>query len=90
MRAPARARGQSQYVLADFLADASAVQLLPLALRAVPRGVEEAVDVALLLILLLARQAQAVLGVAQSFLQTRGIYKFRMSVNVQVRGRSAN
>lgn len=62
--------GKRQDVLANFLADASAVQLLPLAFRAVPRGVEETVDVALLLILLLASQAQAVLGVAQSFLQT--------------------
>lgn len=71
--------GKIKHVLADFLADASAVQLLPLAFRAVPRGVEEAVNVALLLILLFAGQAQAVLGIAQSFMQTRSIYKIWMS-----------
>ena len=68
-----RSKSGYNHLLADLLVDASTMELLPLALRAVPFGVKEARELLLRILFLLLRQAQTVLGIVQGLLLLRCI-----------------
>ncbi len=70
----ARSEARRCYVLSEFFLEAGTVELFPLALGAVPLGIEEARELLLLVLLLLPRQAQTVFGVVQCLLLLRRVW----------------